>query len=238
MIDRAQAEALARRGGEVGVVLARVGAADPVHGDLDADELARLHRLRRPADRQRFAVAHTLLRSVAGAATGRPASEVRWLTRCAVCGGPHGRPAMAPVRAGAPVPLLSLSYAGDLAVVALSWEGQVGVDVESAAGARAHDLSGVVDGDDPALTWVRTEAVLKATGDGMRVDPGDLAIRGGPGRPRLVAWRGRPLPDVRLVDLEPGDGYVGALALLPAPGAPDPRVVVHRAGAAQRPGGA
>ena len=234
MIDQTTARALVARSGGVSIVLARVSAVEPGTDHLDADELARLGRLRRPDDRRRWAVAHALLRSVAGAATGQPPGRVRWVTRCAVCGGPHGRPTMAPARAAAPVPALSLSYAGDLAAVALSWAGRPGVDVESVAAAGAHDLSGVLAGADPALAWVRAEAVLKATGDGLAVDPRDLQIRDGSGGPRLVGWRGRALPDVHVVDLELDpelDGeHVGALAVLVDPGAPAPRVVLHRVG--------
>lgn len=98
---------------------------------------------------------HEILRTEVGAR-----DVVRLCPRCA--GTTHGRPR---VVAEDP-PHVSLSYAEGLAVVAWSWAGPVGIDVER-------------DGPDVGefgdrLTWTRTEALLKATGEGLTRDPADL----------------------------------------------------------------
>lgn len=117
---------------------------------------------------------HDILRSEVGAR-----DVVRICPRCAATS--HGRPRVI----GERPPQVSLSYAEDLAVVAWSWEGPVGIDVER-------------DGPDVGefgdrLTWTRTEALLKTTGEGLARDPADL-------------------PDLPTSSLTLPDGYVGTLA--------------------------
>jgi hypothetical protein len=133
----------------------------------------------RPVERVRLEAA--VLRAVGATSIGR---------LCPRCGGSdHGRPW---ARGGDGTTYVSLAYADGLSVAAWSTTGPVGVDVERDDGRDAGDY-----GDLP--TWTRTEAVLKATGEGLRRDPGDLP----------EAWT-TPLPDLP-------DGYVGHLALLEPP---------------------
>ncbi len=204
------------------------GHLDPATDQvLDAGERARLSRLRAPAAAARYALAHRLLRAVVGEATGQPAAAVRFRRACAVCGSrTHGRPEVEPVR-GRPVPSVSLSSAGDLVVVALSPDAVVGLDVASVAAVAEHGLARLAGDDAPAdplplaRWWVRREAVLKATGHGLGVEPSDLRIEGADD-PRLVAWRGRDLPAVGLADLQLGPGLVACVATL----GPHPPAVV------------
>ena len=86
----------------------------------------------------------------------------RLCPRCGSAG--HGRPWVRV--AGGPAPHVSLSYAGPVVLVAWTWAGPVGVDVE-----RAGTDAGVY-GD--LAAWTRAEAVLKASGEGLRRDPTDL----------------------------------------------------------------
>ncbi len=86
----------------------------------------------------------------------------RLCPRCA--GRDHGRPWVR-VEDG-PAPHVSLSYAGRVVLLAWTWAGPVGVDVE-----RAGTDAGVY-GD--LATWTRAEAVLKASGEGLLRDPTDL----------------------------------------------------------------
>jgi 4'-phosphopantetheinyl transferase len=117
---------------------------------------------------------HALLRDEVGADR-----VVRLCPHCGSSG--HGRPRVL----GVDPPHLSLAYADDLAVVAWSREGPVGVDVE-------RDGPPVGDFGD-RQTWTRVEALLKATGEVLRRDPADL-------------------PDLPTVELDLPAGYVGTAA--------------------------
>jgi 4'-phosphopantetheinyl transferase len=141
-------------------------------------------------DRRRFVGARRLLHRVVAEVTG--SDDVVLHQRCERCGGPHGRPTV--TVGGQPGPHVSMAHAGDLVVVAVA-SNPVGVDVEP--------------GDDRG--WVRLEAVLKATGHGLDVDPSllDVDERG------ITRWDGPgPTPALRLVDLDLAPGYVAAVARL------------------------
>jgi hypothetical protein len=103
---------------------------------------------------------------------------------CPACGsGAHGRP----VAVGVPASV-SLAYAADLVVVAWSYDGPVGVDVEPAG-------PPVDDGVGDRTAWTRVEALLKATGAGV------------------ASWPDVELPDLPTALLDPlPDGYVGTVA--------------------------
>lgn len=102
---------------------------------------------------------------------------------CATCGEDHGRPRSV----GAPL-VLSVAYAGTLVVAAAALRGEVeavGVDVERAGGV-APDLAALFPRGAPDLAgWTRLEAVLKADGRGIRVDPSTVEVRTGAGGPLL-----------------------------------------------------
>ena len=57
--------------------------------------------------------------------------------------------------------------------------------------------------------------MTKATGDGLRVPFTDVVVAGAEGVPRLVAWPYPQAPrSVSLHDLDAGQGYVAALAVI------------------------
>ena len=165
------------------------------------------------------------------AGTGQRPAQVSFDRACSQCGKPHGKPA---VRGGGPE--LSVSHSGDLVAVAVATM-PVGVDVEQLDG-RARELGG----DDPAtlarMVLAEEEggagrgrpggpgACLpgrvdpeggrdKARGDGLRVPFGDVVVAADLAVPRVTAW---PYPQdpgsVSLLDLDPGPGYVAALAVI------------------------
>jgi 4'-phosphopantetheinyl transferase len=208
------------------------GLARPEHvALLDQPEVGRHDRLRRPEDRDRFVVGVALARLVLGRRLGVPAGDVRLDRSCRWCGEPHGKPR---VIGGAGLEL-SVSHSGDRVAVAVSSDHAIGVDVELIdAGV---DLAGLIDqvlapSEADALAagpsehrraglfryWSRKEAVVKATGDGLRVPLVDLAVSAPSEPPELRRWRDRPdmSARVRLVDLAPGRGYVASLASLDA----------------------
>ncbi|WP_147796229.1 4'-phosphopantetheinyl transferase superfamily protein [Cellulomonas sp. Y8] len=196
---------------------------------LTPDERARLDRAA-PADRD--AVASVLLlarRAVAEACRVEP-DAVRVRRRCPRCGSAaHGVP-VADRADGGPVPHVSLSRGGDLVVVALCDAGPVGVDVEPVR-PIGDDLARVVlaPGEPPAAgshgllrTWSRTEAVLKAAGTGLAVDPRALRVSDAAGRPAVrvvdpgAAAALTPAPGTRwwLTDVDAGADHIAALAAL------------------------
>src|SRR6266498_90982 len=67
--------------------------------------------------------------------------------------------------------------------------------------------------------WTRKEALLKATGDGMRARMDAITVSG-PDEPALLRrWSGRleSPPHVTMQTLYPGTDYVGSLAVLGLP---------------------
>ena len=127
-----------------------------------------------PVARQgRFLAGRLLLRKLVGELTGVEAADVRLRARCPDCGGPHGRP----VAAGSGLHL-SLAHGLD-AVVAAASDRPVGVDIE--AFTQSADVLadiGSLTGERSVLRWTRTEAILKADGRGLRVDPAQVVIDG------------------------------------------------------------
>ena len=209
----------------------------PWQADLfDQAERRRLGRYLRPADRDRFTVGVALTRLVLGAQLGIPPDRVPIDRRCARCGGAHGRPQLAE----AAELDFSLSHSGAVIVLAVarSRAGDrgpraVGIDVELVAPAVADEapvdivlsqaeqiafsrLDAAAQPEAFFRYWVRKEAVLKATGDGLAVPMTRLTVSGPDQPPRLAAWKGRPsFPRmVALHDLHAEPGYAAALAIV------------------------
>lgn len=196
---------------------------------LDGAERERFTAFRHEPSRERFLVGCALAKSAVAAARGISPAEVALDRTCPGCGQPHGKPR---VSGGLE---LSVSHSGDrIAVAVARTTAPIGVDVEETEG-RARG------GDDPAaleryvlseaeqavfdtksgrgrnflIVWTRKEAVLKATGDGLKVPLHDLVVAAPTAPARVLAW---PYPDppdmVTLRDLDAGPGYVAALAVL------------------------
>ena len=88
---------------------------------------------------------------------------------CPRCGSSdHGRPSLA-TAAGQPAVYVSIARCADLAVVALTDAGQIGIDVERLGSAGRDAVDGVIGTapGDPTRRWVQAEALLKATGYGF-----------------------------------------------------------------------
>jgi len=215
---------------------------------LDTPERRRLATFRRDDDRSRYVTGCALTRLVLGRRQDRDPAAVEIDRTCASCGEPHGPPRVAGVA-------LSVAHSGDLVAVAFADGGaRVGIDVERIDGsagvvelagepvlseAETRQLHALPQAARPAALlrfWTRKEAVLKATGDGLRVDPSAVAVSGPSAPARLLAFRGRPGLEERavLVDLSPAPGYTGALCLLDAPGPAAAPVAEHDAGALLR----
>jgi 4'-phosphopantetheinyl transferase len=193
---------------------------------LSEDERRRADRFRFAVDRERFVVARARLRHVLAACGAGPAERIRFGY------GRFGKPAL-PAH---PALAFNLSHAGDLALVAVAWRREVGVDLERLDPDRRLDdvarrfFSSVerrglerIGGADRAVAllrcWCRKEAYLKARGDGLTrpLDSFDVAI----GEPvtaaasllRATRPDGREAAAWDLRDLDVGAGYVAAVAL-------------------------
>jgi 4'-phosphopantetheinyl transferase len=188
---------------------------------LDNVELARRAEFVRDADRDRFTLGAVLLRvAIAAHAAAVPASIVIDRT-CDQCRRPHGRPR--PTVHGLEA---SVSHSGDLVAVALSEAGPVGVDVERvvdldhteflARVCRPSETLEVRSQRDFYVLWTRKEAVLKASGLGLRVPMNSVELSSPTEMPRLRSFDGvELLPEAcQISDLDAFAGYCGAAAVL------------------------
>jgi 4'-phosphopantetheinyl transferase len=199
----------------------QVAAYAPWHDTLlDPAERDRRDRYAFRADRARFAVAAALLRVVAGRMLGVAPEQVGVDRTCGSCGRPHGKPSL-----GAGAPQVSLSHSGDYVAVAVCPDAPVGVDVEQAA--RRTDyrslVSHVLDpAEAPAVAdeaaflryWVRKEALVKATGDGLGAGLRGVVVTAPDDAPRLLRYQRRPGLRAELRDLAGRPGHLAAVAVL------------------------
>ena len=190
-------------------------------------EQRRAGRYRQRMDRQRSLTGAWLLRTAVAAQTGERPSNVLLDRTCADCGQQHGRPRL-PAGAGIEI---SVSHAGERVAVALTRLGEVGVDVEHAplADHFDHELAentlsprelSIVEGSgrpgaDFLRLWVRKEALLKATGHGLRLPMSRIEVSPAADPPILIAWPlGIPVDQVRLAMLDAGPRHHAAVAVL------------------------
>ncbi|GAA2813638.1 4'-phosphopantetheinyl transferase superfamily protein [Kribbella solani] len=159
---------------EVGAVRAEYAA------DLDSVERGRLAAYAREVDRARFLLGVTITRQVLGARFSLPPANIRLDRSCAECGRPHGKVRTDGVE-------LSVTHSGELVGVAFS-DHVVGLDVEKvdpgvdvdaiarlafpdAEQKNLRKYEGLEKARVFTTYWTRKEAVVKATGEGLRGDP-------------------------------------------------------------------
>jgi len=117
---------------------------------------------------------------------------------------------------------VSIARAGDLSVVVITDAGRVGVDVEAEGAAdfagfaavALHPSERATSAGERTRAWVRKEALLKAYGLGLVVDPRDVGLDDD----GLVAWSSdhQPPGEVWLRDVVV-PGHTVAVAVLPLP---------------------
>jgi 4'-phosphopantetheinyl transferase len=182
---------------------------------------------RQELDQRRFLTGRVLAKTLVGERLGIAPGAVEFDATCGDCGKHHGPPRLL----GEPV-RFSISHSGDRVGIALTDSTPVGLDVETADRRADDSLIDYALGDEERRTvhalpegeradafftyWTRKEAVMKATGRGLRIPlrsitlapPGELAGL-------LSAEDDALSPErTRLADLTPGDGYRAAVALL------------------------
>jgi 4'-phosphopantetheinyl transferase len=229
------AEAASLAAGTAHVWWARRRDAAPGHlALLDEAERRRYAAYRRDADRERFLAGCALAKAVLARYTARRPAEISFDRTCRACGRPHGKPALT----GAGGLQHSVAHSGDRVAVAVA-HAPVGVDVEQVDGRPRPPGGGggpdalarlvLADAERAALAaaprpararaflvaWTRKEAVTKAAGDGLRARFREVVVAAGGGTPRLLAWPyPQPPGGVSVHDLDPGPGYVAALAVV------------------------
>lgn len=205
---------------------------------LDAGERERYAELRRPEDRARLLTGAAVLRTVVGRELGIDPVDVHVRRDCPDCPRPHGKPTLPGTGLECTV-----AHAGDRVAVALSAGPAIGVDVEPvpppgrldaalvrvlapAESARLAGLKPAARTTALVELWTAKEAVVKATGAGLRTDLRTVLVdQSGDGRPTASTGDGRT---AALVRLHPGAGYEARLAVL----GPPPERVREQDGAA------
>lgn len=198
---------------------------------LDATESERFARLQRVEDRRHFLTSRALLKRLVGNLTDTRPALVRLSYDCSLCGRPHGRPVV--IEPGASVGWhVSLSHTGCHVMVAATLAGPLGVDVErsAAVGFDGFDDVALTSAEQTVLQrcapaaqararavyWTRKEAVLKATGRGLAVDPCSLEVSAPHLPAALTAWLSEDPPrgPVQITDVLLDEDHVAAVAVL------------------------
>ncbi len=215
------------RDGEVHVWTLRLdlerAAVNRLEAFLSPAEVSRARRFVLATDRRRWVCAHGLLRLVLSRYVGTRPDEVAFEN------GPGGKPRLA----DRPSPRFNLSHADDLALVAVSLDREVGVDVErirEIGSLRALAESCFSPAERTALAsvagsqrleaafagWTRKEAFLKVLGEGLArpLDSFDVTLVPGESA-RLLRVDDAPEAPGRytLRAVRPVPGYVGAVAI-------------------------
>jgi 4'-phosphopantetheinyl transferase len=190
---------------------------------LDNDERTRAARFKFDRLTLGFTIARGRQRTILGRYLGMDPASLRFRL------GAHGKPEL-DLAEGAPPLRFNLSHSGDFVLLAVTHDQRVGVDIE----AMTRTIGEMEDIADrffaPAefeiwrslpsadrrhaffLCWTRKEAFLKALGDGLSrpLDSFEVELR--PGAPaRLLSLDGEPVAAWRLVGLDPGSDYAGAV---------------------------
>ena len=209
-----------------------VGGADvSPAGWLDKAERGRFDGLRKVEDRRGFLTSRILLKTTVGRLADTPPELVRLAYHCPRCDRSHGRPVVVAPPAAVRWHV-SLSHTSRQVIVAVTDAGPVGVDIETTAGTMFEGFDGVALTNAErtevlhcapaarararAVYWARKEAVLKATGYGLAVDPAALEVSAPHLPAALMAWHaGEPPPrHVQISDIPADDGHVAAVAVL------------------------
>ena len=193
---------------------------------LSADEKARAARFHFPVDRQRFAAARALLRTILAAYLNSDPRQLTFLYS------PKEKPSLAPPHAASGV-TFNVSHSGGVAMYAFSRKRDLGIDVEQVR--RNSDIEAIarrffstheqtqffaLPAEERVAAffrcWTRKEAYLKATGDGLSLPLSqfDVLIEA-ESRNALAATRPDPAEAGRwhLSEVPAVSGYVAALCV-------------------------
>lgn len=191
--------------------------APSVWSRLSSQEKQRAQAFKREADRRRSALGAGLLRAAAAQRWDTAEADVVVDRRCDRCGAQHGRPRL---QGGEHQLHASITHSGGLVGVAVS-DVPVGLDVELVQDIEVEllwrELRGPV-GPAPTVQavltdWVRKEAVVKATGEGLSRPLIEVEVTPPWAAPRLLSYGQRALSAL-IRDLHPAADHVAAIALM------------------------
>jgi 4'-phosphopantetheinyl transferase len=192
---------------------------------LTSDEADRAARFHFEADRRHYIAARGCLRNLLGRYLGMHPAEIRFNYN------EFGKPSLA--EPNKHELNFSLAHSGSLALYALTLKRQIGVDLEFirrdfAVDEIAHRFfsAGEVEGLDriPAALrhvaffncWTRKEAFVKAIGAGLSTPLDQFEVSLAPNEPVALLqthWDRRDAARWSLAELDPGPGYVAAVAV-------------------------
>lgn len=192
---------------------------------LDDAELKRAERFHFCRDRERFIVAHGVLRVILGGYLGMPPAHLQFLYR------PFGKPELDPQACLSPLSF-NVSHSGGLALLAITAAARVGIDVENVRRDLACEeiaarffspceiamldrLPSEMRAEAFFHGWTRKEAYVKARGDGLSYPLDRFTVSLDPGNAQLLEVAEDPQDQEQwyLHSLVPGPGYVAALAV-------------------------
>lgn len=185
---------------------------------LTRAETQRMASIQSTDDAYRFAIGTILAKQVIGAHLAVEPRDVVVDRHCHGCGREHGRPNV-PYRDI----WISISHAGRLVGVSISQAGPVGIDVEPVETRDLREIASYILGPEEAgdasseellRYWVRKEALVKATGDGITIGL-DKVIVSPPRCPAaLISYQNRPGLAAQMTDLSALPSHLAAVTVL------------------------
>ncbi|HXG18493.1 MAG TPA: 4'-phosphopantetheinyl transferase superfamily protein [Methylomirabilota bacterium] len=194
-----------------------------LHNTLSTDERVHAAQFRFPRDRRRFIARRGALRVIVSRYVEEPPNALSFYPD------PAGKPTLI-TPAHASWLHFSTSHSHELALIAVALGQELGVDLEriipeiEVDEIAAHFFSPQecsalqrLSGEQKIKAffhcWTRKEAVLKAQGLGLTIPLQELTVSVSPKEPRVLHYPQAVTTRWVLYEPEPGDGYVGALAV-------------------------
>jgi len=194
--------------------------------NLTSDEQHKAERFYFPKDRKHYIIARGLLRRILSRYLDKKPSHLRF------CYGPYGKPALLPEQGG-DVPRFNVSHSRGLALYAVTWNWELGVDLEflrtdfpcqeiaerffsPKENAVLRTLPAHLQHRAFFSCWTRKEAYVKATGKGLSIslDQFDVSLMPDESAALLrTQWDAQEACRWSLQELIPAPSYVAALAV-------------------------
>lgn len=195
-------------------------------GILTEDEITRANRFSFERDRQRFVAARVILRSILSRYIVISPGQIRFNYNA------YGKPFLAPEFSSDQLSF-NLSHSGSMALYAITRNREIGIDIERIRSEVEHEeitkqffsanevaMLGAMPNEKKLeafyTCWTRKEAYIKARGKGLSLPLNSFDVFFAP-RGVTMSLMTEDEPQTHspwtILDLEPGPGYTGALAV-------------------------